>query len=45
MGELFGITLDDPNERLSVWLQLRAEQWNRKHTAVTHSDIPASAAG
>ena len=45
MGELFGITLDDPNERLSVWLQLRAEQWNRKQTAVPHSDIPTAVAG
>jgi hypothetical protein len=45
MGELFGITLDDPNQRLSVWLQLRAEEWNRKRTALTHPDIPASVAG
>lgn len=33
MGELFGVTLDDPNERLSVWLQLRTEQLNRRPVA------------
>jgi hypothetical protein len=33
MGELFGVTLDDPNERLSVWLQLRTEQLNRRPMA------------
>lgn len=45
LGELFGVTLDDPNERLSVWLQLRAELWNRKHTAARHSSAPTGVAG
>jgi hypothetical protein len=27
IGELFGITLDRPDERLSIWVQLRAEVW------------------
>jgi DNA-binding PucR family transcriptional regulator len=42
MGELFGVTLDDPDERLSVWLQLRAEQWNQRHNTVAPPDALSS---
>jgi DNA-binding PucR family transcriptional regulator len=45
MGELFGITLDDPNERLSVWLQLRTQQWNRRPMAATPSDATTAIVG
>lgn len=38
MGELFDVSLDNPNERLSIWLQLRAEQWGRRR------DVPSRTA-
>lgn len=44
IGELFGVGLDDPNERLSVWLQLRTEQRNRKRISASHSDTPVRVA-
>ena len=39
IGELFGVTLDNPDERLSVWVQLRAEHWKQGRNAPPQSNI------
>jgi hypothetical protein len=34
IAELFNLTLDNPDERLSIWFQLRAEDWNQTPAAL-----------
>jgi hypothetical protein len=45
MGELFDVTLDNPNDRLSIWLQLRADHWNRQGVATSRVDAPSATVG
>lgn len=35
IDQLFGITLDSPDERLSIWVQLRAENLNQNRNTAT----------